>query len=115
MGKLIFAVFGGTSPVIKHLQIESVYDQIPDDLMECWACCFWAVQASSQATRAKPIMGHSTLIERVYKLTHLRPDDMLDDRIVQVMERVGDRFATRLSLDNQAIMNAHNACVNRLI
>jgi hypothetical protein len=42
LGKCLFSYFGGTSPAIRKLVIEDYYDQIPDDVLECWAGCIWS-------------------------------------------------------------------------
>ena len=39
IGRSIFAFFGGKRPAIRYLQIEDMHDQIPDDILECWATC----------------------------------------------------------------------------
>lgn len=113
LGKVLFSLFGGTNPAIQKLQIEEVYDQIPDDLIECWACCFWVIQACLFATKSKPMLGFNNLAERVYTLTGLRQEEMLDDIVVQVIERMNERFALRLGLDDQSIVDAHRAFVTQ--
>src|SRR4051794_36504383 len=45
IGRTIFTFFGGKRPAIRYLQIEDMHDQIPDDILECWATCFCATQA----------------------------------------------------------------------
>ena len=44
-GKVLFAYFGGRK-AIQTLVLDGFYDQIPDDILECWASCIWAIQAS---------------------------------------------------------------------
>jgi hypothetical protein len=112
LGKVLFSLFGGMKPAIQYLKIEDIYDQIPDDLIECWACCFWVIQACLLATKSEPILGLDRLADRVYRLTGLRSEEMLDDRVVQVIDNMGERFAMRLGLNAQAIMNAHRNYVS---
>jgi AcrR family transcriptional regulator len=52
IGRTIFTFFGGKRPAIRYLQIEEMHDQIPDDILECWATCFWATQAALCAAGA---------------------------------------------------------------
>ena len=113
LGKVLFSLFGGTNPTIQKLQIEEVYDQIPDDLIECWACCFWVIQACLLATKSKPMFGFNVLAVRIYTLTGLRREEMLDDTVFRVIERMNERFALRLGLDNQSIMDAHRSFVTQ--
>ena len=115
LGKLLFSVFGGNYPAVDQLTIEGIYDQVPDDLLECWATCFWAIQARIQGAGEKPVLGLSTLTEQVYALTRLRPEELHGNRILQLMECLGNRFAVRLGLDSQAIIRAHRDYVARLL
>jgi len=48
LGKCLFAYFGGNAPPIRRLVIEDYCDQIPDDVLKCWAGCLWAIQALSE-------------------------------------------------------------------
>lgn len=113
LGQVLFAMFGGKKPAIRGLKVEEIYDQVPDDLIECWGCCCWTIQACIAAWRAwelepKARLGSlETLKQRIYKLMGLASDEFLSDQITQVMTRMGDRFATRLGLDAQAILEAH--------
>ena len=95
------------------LTIEGIYDQVPDDLLECWATCFWAIQARIQGAGGKRVLGLSTLTENVYELTRLRPEELRSDSILQVMECLGNRFSVRLGLDNRAIIRAHRDYIAR--
>lgn len=112
-GKILFSLFGGNKPNIQYLQIEDIYDQIPDDLIECWACCFWVIQACLLAMKSEPILGFDGLTDRVYTLTGLRPEEMLDDRATQIIDNMGERFSKRLGLNSEVIKNAHRDYVSR--
>jgi hypothetical protein len=106
-GKVLFSLFGGKKPPIQFLKIENIFDQIPDDVLECWASCFWIVQACHLATSKRPIFGLDSLTEHVYALTGLKSNELIDERIIHVMKRMGERFAGRLGLDPTSIVNAH--------
>jgi len=106
-GRVLFSLFGGSRPPIRFLRIENIFDQIPDDLLECWASCFWVVQACHLATSRYPIFGLDSLTERVYSLTGLRSNELIDERIIHVMERLGERFAGRFGLDPASVIDAH--------
>lgn len=108
-GRVLFSLFGGKEPPIQFLKIENIFDQVPDDLLECWASCFWVIQACHLATAKNPVYGLESLTERVYALTGLKGNELLDDKIIHVMERFGERFADRMGLDAAAIIDAHLA------
>ena len=112
LGQILFTLFGGNNPAIHHLKIENIYDQIPDDLIECWACCFWIVQTCIAAVESERLLtglsaSFISLRERLYQLTGLTADELLNDQVSQVIERMGDRFAARLGLDAEALITAH--------
>lgn len=52
MGRILFTFFGGNHPAIKNVRIESIHDQIPDDILDCWATCFWANQTCTLAMKS---------------------------------------------------------------
>ena len=54
MGKLIFAMFGGTNPAFRNLRVNNEHDRIPDDFIECWATCYWCIQACLVAPLSQP-------------------------------------------------------------
>ena len=94
LGQILFTLFGGPKPAIHHLKIDDIYDQVPDDLIECWACCFWTVQACLAATKSERLQSRLSgrilfLRESLYKLTGLTQDEFLGDQVTQVMLRMG--------------------------
>ncbi len=109
LGKLLFAVFGGTSPVIGRLSIDAFHDQIPDDYLEFWACCFWAIHARMQAAGEKPVLGSQQILERIYQYSGLSKQDRQCPTVTNVMNRLGERFAEEKSLDlsHHDIMKSH--------
>lgn len=114
-GMVLFALFGGKTPAIHALEVEDIYDQIPDDLIECWACCFWVVQASKLVTASQPLRGLESLTESVYSLSGLSPKAAKEDRVLQVLERMSERFATRLGIEGKAIEKAHESLMKQMI
>jgi hypothetical protein len=119
LGQIIFAVFGGRNPVISRLKIEDIYDQVPDDVLECWAICFWVVQACLAATETHSSISSLSssavsLRERLYTLTRLTETQLAGDRVIQTMRRMGVRFAFRLGFDADALLRAHRDYVRSL-
>jgi hypothetical protein len=113
MGRTLFAFFGGKRPAVLHLRIEEMYDQIPDDILECWATCFWAAQAAACASESnkdlrRTVLPKLTAICRpVYLLTGLSPEELESDRVTGILGRLNERFAGRLRLDSTQITKAH--------
>jgi hypothetical protein len=116
MGRLLFAFFGGNVPAIRHVNLDAVHDQLTNDVLECWATCFWCLQACFGAPCSKNEQAAltrfiPTLGDRVYRLTGLTPSELLADDIELVMERMSERFAQRLGLDPVTLRKRHEALV----
>lgn len=107
LGKVLFAVFGGPSPPIGRLAIDAFHDQIPDDYLEFWACCFWAIHARIQASRDQPVLGSQALLERVYHYSGLSNGDRQHPKVIHVMDKIGEKYACRLGLSHGKIMRSH--------
>jgi hypothetical protein len=107
IGKVLFAVFGGNKPAINVLQVDEIYDQIPDDLFECWSCCFWTIQACIQASDPKSSPRFEKIAGQIYTETRLSSEQLLSDAVVNMMELMSKRFADRLGLDASLIRSEH--------
>ena len=120
IGRTIFTFFGSNRPAIRHLQVEDIHDQIPDDILECWATCFWAMQAAIYAAgthkdlRRSVLSMLTTIAKQTYLLTGLDMDELESDRATQVFEGLNKRFGSRLGLDRMQIRKAHAQLVRDL-
>lgn len=120
MGRVLFAFFGGNDPAIRHVQLAASHEQLADDLLECWATCFWCVHACLEAPCSKE--EHSVLAryitplaEKLYRLTGLSPDEALGSEVGLVMQRMSERFAGRLELDAAALGRSHDQFVRHTL
>ncbi|MDD4617053.1 MAG: hypothetical protein PHW76_08095 [Alphaproteobacteria bacterium] len=112
LGKVLFAYFGGNRIAIHTLVLDDFYDQIPDDILECWASCIWAIQAIIvTTTRLKEYESLSRSFEglrdSIYRLIGLQQEDMQDKRIIRVLNALSSRFGNDLDLDYGLIEAAH--------
>lgn len=41
LGRILFCFFGGPNPAIRQVKLDALHDQLTDDVLECWATCFW--------------------------------------------------------------------------
>ena len=119
IGRILFCFFGGGRPAIRELSLSAIYDQLPDDILECWATAFWCCQACLTAVashrKLKPLQAiFAGLTERVYRLTGLRPVELTTDRITVIMDRLSERFGRRLGLDGSKLRGGHQAMVQRI-
>lgn len=119
IGRVLFCFFGGGRPAIRDLSLSAIYDEFPDDILECWATAFWCCQACLAAAasrkRLKPLQPiFAGLTERVYRLTGLRPVELMTERFTIIMDRLSERFAPRLGLKSDQIHAGHQAAARRM-
>ena len=112
MGRVLFTFFGGNHPSIHQVKIEAIHDQLPDDILECWATCFWAIQTCAIAVNSHDKLKQNSqrmisLMQQVYELTGLRGDELNSDLVVTVIEQMNERFADRLGVGGSVIERGH--------
>jgi len=119
MGRLLFRVFGGPNPAIRNLKLDTDHDQLPADLIECWATCFWCLQACliaplSPAERAR-IDGYiAPLAEMTYKRTPLSEIELMANSVTGVMDGMCARYAIRLGIKTSSVQDRHRTLVGQL-
>jgi|GEM_PF-931459 hypothetical protein len=115
IGRLVFTLFGGNRPAIRHLHIEAIHDGIPGDILECWATALWATQACAAASLQGSVRNMQvilrTLVEQTYARTSLRKAELESGRIAAVFDRLNDRFGERLGLAAPLIKEAHTKTI----
>jgi len=112
IGKVLFTYFGGQRIAIRRLVLDGFYDQIPDDILECWATCMWAAQAIALAAAQDPeyrgmMKNIENLRSSVYRVIALRQDELTDPWILRILEALTERFGDSMNLDRDAIWKAH--------
>jgi hypothetical protein len=119
MGRILFGFFGGNDPAIWHVKLDALHEQLTDDILECWATCFWCLHACLGAPCSKD--EHAALsryihalAERLYHLTGLEKDELLAPDIELVMQSMGERFNGRLGLDPARLSKGHESLVNNI-
>ncbi len=86
--------------------------QLPADLIECWATCFWCLQAClvvplSPANRARINRFITPLTELAYKETHLSEAELKANTVMGVMDGMCAQYAVRLSIEITAVQERH--------
>jgi hypothetical protein len=119
MGQVLFGFFGGNDPAIRHVKLDALHEQFTDDILECWATCFWCLHACLSAPCSKdehaPLARYIlALAEKLYRLTGLKEDELLTPDIELVMERMSERFNGRLGLDPAALTKGHESLVRSI-
>jgi hypothetical protein len=119
LGKALFAHFGGQRCAIGTLVLDDFYDQISDDILECWASCIWAIQAaivgvSGHRESATLSRVFENLRTSIYRIIALREEEMEDARILRVLDALSKRFGGSLGCDSPLILAAHRRTVSAL-
>ena len=119
IGRLLFQFFNLKRPAIRHLHLTDEHDQVPGDFNECWATCYWCIQAClnapcSEAERMWIATHLDSTAQNCLWLTLPSRDELLADEILKMMERMTDRYAKRLQIDIVKLLEGHRALVARL-
>ncbi|WP_139056623.1 hypothetical protein [Ruegeria conchae] len=119
IGRLLFKIFGGRSPAVYSLKLDTDHDQFPADLIECWATCLWCLQAClaapmSGAERQKIARHIAPLLEQTYRRTHLSEEELLAPSFTQVMEGLSAQYAERLCVDPEVLMRGHRTICGKI-
>tara|TARA_R100000365_G_C2747266_1_gene77021 strand:- start:3440 stop:5044 length:1605 start_codon:yes stop_codon:yes gene_type:complete len=119
MGRLLFSIFGGRDPAIRQLYLSGEHDQIPGDIVECWATCYWCFQAClnvpvSQKEHERIIQHLHPLAELAYRLTLPTDAELLGLDVTTVMDGMSARYAGKLEIDSTEISNGHRSLVDQL-
>ena len=117
MRKCLFAYFGGNAPPIRNLVVEDYHDQIPDDILECWAGCLWSIQAileiATQVEEYKALMAvFKKLGTAIYVQTGLRYEEFFDARVMKIFDALSKRFAQPLKLKPDRMKASHKAAAD---
>ncbi len=112
IGKTLFAYFGGRRKAIATLVLDDLYDQIPDDILECWASCIWAIQVTIlAASRHREYLSLSRALESlrisIYEASGMRQEEMQEVRVLRVLDALSNRFGPDLGCHGAAILTAH--------
>lgn len=104
IGRVLSTFFTGQEPLIEALQLQDYEDTLPVELVECFATCFWAIQACRIAAEGKqgmhglrkPLAGLSASI---YKRSGLTRAECEDDAVTTLFQKMTSTFTLGVSLD----------------
>jgi hypothetical protein len=121
VGRLLYDFFrdhvGTREPLIKSLRLESDdHLGLPEDVLECWATCFWAVCAIRAAVNdmgapfqvTKP---ENMLAADLYRFTRLLPQQALGTVVNEVFSGMNRRYGDRLGVSVERVDKEHRALV----
>ncbi len=121
VGRLLYDFFrdhsGTRAPLIKGLRLESNDVQgLPEDVLECWATCFWAICAIrldvNDAGASFPVSNsEAALAADLYRFTRLLPQQALGTVVHDVFAGMNRRYAERLGVSAERIEQVHQTLV----
>lgn len=89
---------------------------LPEDVLECWATCFWAIcamrvavddiRASFQVTNSEYM-----LTADLYRFTRLLPEQALGAVVHEVFSGMNRRYGDRLGVSAERVDQEHQALV----
>lgn len=122
VGRLLYDFFrdhvGTRAPLVKSLRLESDDGQgLPEDVLECWATCFWAICAirvtvNDAGTSFSVSNSQAALAADLYRFTRLLPQQALGPVVHQVFAGMNRRYAERLGVSAERIEQEHRALVD---
>lgn len=118
VGKLLSGIFGGKEPAITRLEIKRIHDEVPVDMVESWAICFWAINASKAALLdnklEQSLLARLLVLSgRIYTATGLTRQQLEGDIVSKTYDYLSKRFAERLGLQEADLEEMHSAAIGR--
>lgn len=121
VGRLLYEFFrdhaAARPPLIKSLRLEVDDGQgLPEDVLECWATCFWAICAVRVATddagaSFEVSAREALLADDLYRFSRLLPQQALGAVVHDVFAGMSRRYAERLGASPERIEQEHRALV----
>ena len=119
MGKAIYALFGGKSPAFRDLCVNCQHDQIPDDFIECWATCYWCIQACLVAPLSQPDHARlecflKPLLKKVCLFTLPTKEELVGEDVMTLMEGMSAHYSKRLGIASEAVASGYRSFVREI-
>ncbi len=122
VGRLLYDFFrdhvGTRAPLIKSLRLESDNAPgLPEDVLECWATCFWALCAMRVAVDDAGASfavssSEAALAADLYRFTSLLPQQAFGAVVQDVFAGMNCRYAERLGVSAERIELEHRGLVH---
>lgn len=121
IGILLHAFFrngsGSQRPLIEKIVLEM--DEafgLPDDVLECWATCFWAICAGriarDESGNGFKLSDYDQKIALdLYRYTRLMPEEALSQTVQMIFDGMSGRYAKRLGVSAEDVLVEHRKLI----
>ncbi|RQZ15558.1 hypothetical protein DIE15_15295 [Burkholderia sp. Bp9031] len=109
----LFRTRSGGQPLIARVVVDpGLGSGLPEDVLECWATCFWALCAMRVfvSEEGVPVQnGHreDRLAAALYRFASLLPEEALGDAVREVFAGMSHRYGARLGVNEAAVLEEH--------
>ncbi len=116
-GQVLFTLFAtraGGLPLIRQVKVPNEAGiEIPVDILECFATCFWTVAAlvlarDERNSPTEVAQRAQQRAEEIYSSTILEVDDLMSEPVMKVLDALGVRYAQRLGVSQNAVLELHS-------
>ena len=106
-------------PAIRKLYLSNEHDQIPDNIVECWATCYWCFQSYLQAPispkeKARISQHIHPIASYAYRMTLPTSAELLNDDMMSIIEGMNNRYAENFGIMPEAVTGGHCSLVDKL-
>ncbi|WP_069353650.1 hypothetical protein [Burkholderia cenocepacia] len=114
--RLLYELFRTRSsgqPLIARVVVDhGLGGGVPEDVLECWATCFWALCAmrvfvSEEGVPVQNGPREDRLAAALYRFAALLPEEALGDAVREVFAGMSHRYGARLGVNEAAVLEEH--------
>lgn len=119
--KIIYTFFrcqtNGPGPLVDNVAINADSELgLPEDVLECWATCYWALCATRVAVDSHGAPFTITDLENktamdLYRYTRLTPEEARGEVVCTIFEGMNKRYGERLGAVDVAVMTEHEKLI----
>ncbi|MEX3954176.1 hypothetical protein AB4Y40_41725 [Paraburkholderia sp. EG287B] len=109
----LFRTTNGGQPLISRVVVDAgLGSELPEDVLECWATCFWALCALRVfiSEEGSPVeIGHreDRLAMAVYRFTCLSREEALGEAVKEIFAGMSRHYGARLGVTEAAVLEEH--------
>ena len=120
VGRVLSSMFGREDPAIRRLEIGRIHEELPVEILECWATAFWAINACRSSVPStiseRGLLDRlQDLSVRIYREVALDADQLQGETVSQMYESLSRRYGGRLQLETEVMLVMHREAIRKLL